>query len=112
MAQSPFPIAQFVYANTLPVADGFVVVQLSKDCKSSGGQVASRIKVRLLLNSSGNIINDPLFYPNSELQPNDSVYIYSVYNSDGHRVLGPVTILIGESTGTGFGLAFGSSFGS
>jgi hypothetical protein len=112
MAQSSFPISIFTYANTLPVANGYIVIQTNKDVQiPSTGQISSRIKVTVRLDQFGQILNDPVFWPNSELNPNDSYYIYSVYTVLGQRIVGPEAIQIGIGL-TGFGQSFGSSFAS
>lgn len=117
MAQSAFPISTFVLPNGNPVALGWITLHLNKDCQyttgGTPGQVGSRIKVRVNLDANGDIEGAPVFWPNSELLPNDSVYIMSVYREDGQLVLGPVEVTVGPTTGVlGFGVAFGSSFGS
>lgn len=112
MAQTPFPVSVFEYANTQPVALGYVVVNLNKDCLSPIGQLSAGVKTRITLNASGTPVNAPTFWPNSQLQPADVLYIYSVYTTLGQRVLGPVSLVIGLTPSQGFGVAFGSSFGS
>lgn len=117
MAQTAFPITTFVLPNGSPVALGWITLHLNKDCQytatSGAGQVGSRIKIKVNLDSNGDIEGAPVFWPNSELLPNDSVYIMSVYRADGQRVLGPVDVTVGPTAGAlGFGVAFGSSFGS
>lgn len=112
MSQTNFPIAAFVYANTLPVANGFVVIQTNKDVQiPSVGQISSRIKVTLDLDENGELINDPLFWPNSELNPNDSYYIYSVYTAKGQRIVGPEALTIGIGL-YGFAQSFATNFAS
>lgn len=114
MAQSPFPITTFQFGNTLPVAQGYLQVHLSKDCSlntTTFGQIAARIKVKVKLNTEGVPDSTVLFWPNSELLPNDSSYIYSVYTQDGQLVLGPQSIIIAPGGGTGGGMAFGQGFG-
>lgn len=112
MAQSSFPISFFVYANTLPVANGSIVIQTNKDVQiPSIGQISSRIKLRFSLDENGEIVGAPLFYPNAELNPTDSYYIYSIYTDKGQRVIGPEFITIGLGL-TGFGQSFGTSFAS
>lgn len=113
MAQEPFPITQFVFANTLPVAKGYLIIQLNKDVLAPTGQIGSQVKVKVLLDASGEITDSPLFWPNIQLTPNDSLYILNVYTAEGQRVLGPISILLGLTVPpTGFGQAFGSTFAS
>lgn len=113
MSQVVFPITTFQYSSTQPVANGYMIIHLNKDCAitGNGGQISARIKIRVPLDAGGEVA-EVLFWPNVELNPSDSVYVYSVYNKDGQRVLGPLSIIIGLVSGLGFGVAFGSSFGS
>lgn len=112
MSQVSFPIAKFQYGNTSPVANGYVLVNLNKDCRSTSGQVSAGIKSKLTLDATGAVIESPLFWPNVQLTPSDGLYIYSVYTQLGQRVLGPVSMIIGLTPNLGFGAAFGSSFAS
>ena len=117
MSQVTFPLTTFVLGNTLPVASGYMQIHLSKDCaiQANQGQIAYRRRVRVPLDINGNVSQDFTFWPNIQLSPNDSVYVYSVYTADGQKVLGPVSIVIPPASGQGglgFGEAFGSSFGS
>lgn len=95
------------------MALGWIILHLNKDCLSPTGQVGSKPKIKINLDVNGQLDGAPLFWPNSELMPNDSVYILSVYTSVGQRVLGPVEITVGPSSVLfGFGTEFGGSFGS
>jgi hypothetical protein len=112
MALGPLTITNFITADGLPVADGEVSIRLNKDCMGPSGQVSTRA-VLFALDSAGAPIGSPLFWPNNQLVPSDSVYIISVRNSEGQRILGPEGIFVGGSgTATGFGASFGASFGS
>lgn len=113
MAQVLFPITTFQFASTEPVANGYMIIHLNKDCAitGNGGQVSARIKIRVPLSSGGELA-ETFFWPNSELVPSDSVYVYSIHKQNGQRVLGPLSITIGLAGGIGFGIAFGSSFAS
>jgi hypothetical protein len=118
MALSPLTIANWYLTggNTSvepPVALGEVTLHLNKDCTSPTGPVSAKIKSVFALDVNGAPVGSPLFWPNSELVPNDSVYIMNVYAADGQPIGGPVPITVGpSSSGTGFGESFGSSFGS
>lgn len=111
MAQGPFPISFFQLANGLAVAGGHVIVNLSKDVTATTGPIAAGLKVSLTLDESGAIIGSPMFWPNRELDPDDSYYIYQVYNIDGQPITGPLYLAL-NSSGFGFGESFGTSFGS
>ena len=113
MALSPLTITNFILANGQPVADGEVLMRLNKDCMGPVGQVSTRT-VTFALDSAGAPIGPPLFWPNSELVPNDSVYLISVRNAQGERVLQWQAIYVGAGSppSFGFGSGFGSAFGS
>lgn len=115
MPQMSFPLSTFQHSDTTPITNGYLEVHLNKDCAIQGnaGQVSSRRKVRVQLSLNGTVSTVPQFWPNSELIPNDSVYIFSVYTKEGQRVIGPLAATIAvNGTGIGFGSAFGASFAS
>lgn len=115
MSQVPFPITSFQLANTSPVANGWVIVHLNKDCQlpNNLGQLAGRLKIKIQLDANGDVPGSATFWPNEELFPADSRYVMYVYNSIGELILGPINIVIGEiGNNTGFGLQFGSFFAS
>jgi hypothetical protein len=112
MALSPLTITNFILANGLPVAEGEVLIRLNKDCMGPDGQVSTRT-VTFNLDDAGAPIGDPLFWPNSELLPDDSIYLISVKNAQGERILQWQGIFVGPSSPIpGFGVSFGQSFGS
>lgn len=115
MAQVPFPITSFQFPDTEPVANGWIILHLNKDCQlpNNLGQIAGRAKVRVLLDANGQVSDAFTFWPNEELFPPDSSYVMYVYNKAGELVLGPINLVIGElGNANGFGLQFGSFFGS
>jgi hypothetical protein len=112
----PFPVNQYLLANGKPVANGNLLIHLNKDCRSPSGQVGSRVKVNVDLGDAGQIasLDGPTFWPNSALTPSNAVYILEAFNADGLRVLGPIPVSVSPSPfgNTGFGVSFGTSFGS
>lgn len=113
MAQQPFPITSFQFNNMQPVANGYLLVNLNKDARCATGNISSGVKVKIPLDANGNLTQGNIFYPNIEIFPMDTVYVYSVYDSAGQRVAGPLFINIGYSLPPkGFGLSFGTYFGS
>lgn len=113
MSLSPMTITNFILASGQPVADGEVFVRLNKDCMGPDGQVSTRT-VTFQLDSAGAPIGPPLFWPNSNLTPNDSVYLISVKNAQGERILQWQGMYVGAGSppAFGFGAAFGAAFGS
>lgn len=113
MAQSPFPIQNFVIGNGDEVAGGYLLIHLSNDATTGSGQVGAKIKSEVTLGNSGQILDNPQFWENFGLTPSDTVYLLEVYNADGLRICGPIPVTVGPSAGSlGFGAAFGKSFGS
>lgn len=112
MPQGPLPTSTYQLADTTPVANGYLIVNLSKDCTASTGPIGSKVKVKVLLDQNGEVSGAPQFWRNEDLNPDDSYYIVVVYTAIGERVAGPLNILVVTTGGNGFGAAFGSSFGS
>lgn len=113
MPQAAFPIQNYQTADGNDVAGGYLLIHLSKDAASPSGQVGARIKTEVSLGNLGQILNNPQFWENISLTPNDTVYFLEVYNSNGLRICGPIPVTVGPSTtNLGFGSAFGASFGS
>jgi hypothetical protein len=111
MSLSTLKITNFILANGQPVAGGEVFIRLNKDCMGPDGQVSTRTS-SFDLDDTGAPIGPPVFWPNSELTPHDSVYLISVKNAQGERILQWQQIIVGQSTALGFGQSFGTSFGS
>lgn len=113
MALSALPITNFYFIDETPVAGGEVTVHLNKDCTGPNGQVSAKIKSVVTLDTNGAPEDAPLFWPNAQLSPNDSVYIINVYGPLGNLIAGPLPVTVGPSASqSGFGTAFGSAFGS
>jgi hypothetical protein len=112
MALSPLNITNFYTADGLPVAGGEVYIRLNKDCMGPNGQVSTRTTV-FQLDDDGAPVGSPVFWPNNQLLPNDSVYFISVKNADGERILQWQGMYVGPTSPIpGFGTSFGQSFGS
>ena len=113
MAQASFPIQTFENADGSDVANGYLLIHLSNDAASASGQISAKIKSEVALGTLGEILDNPQFWENSSLTPNDTVYFLEVYNADGLRICGPIPVTVGPSAAaTGFGVSFGTSFGS
>jgi hypothetical protein len=93
MARSPLPITNFQTPDGNPVVNGYVLIRLSDDGMASGDQIQSNF-TKLLLDSSGNLIGTPLFWPNASITPAGSYYIIQVYEANGQLVSGPNKITV------------------
>lgn len=111
MARFTFPITKYQLADTAPVANGYLIINLSKDVTSPSGPVAAKLKAKVMLDENGEITGNPQFWTSEDLIPNDSYYITVVYTATGERIAGPLNILVVPLSG-GFGLAFGNAFAS
>lgn len=114
MARAAFPIQTFQDLDGTPLSSGYLLISLNKEVQSPDlAQVISQSPNRVNLDSTGNIEGTPLFWGNSALIPTDSMYLLSAYTANGQKVLSDVPIIvIGGGVTGGFGVAFGSSFGS
>lgn len=113
MPQASFPIQNFQNSDGSNVVNGYLLIHISNDAASASGQIGAKIKSEVTLGDLGEILDNPQFWENSSLTPNDTVYFLEVYNSDGLRICGPIPVSVGPSaSATGFGVSFGTSFGS
>jgi hypothetical protein len=108
MSFSPLSITNFITADGAPVAEGELLIRLSKDCMSPEGQVSTRT-MTFDLDDNGSP-GDPLFWPNASLNPADSTYWFQVRNGNGEIILQWQGIYVGPGGGGGSG--FGSGFGT
>lgn len=74
-----------------PVANGNLLLSLSHDEQYSIGpsQIVSGLKIKIPLDSSGNINPSVLVYSNDTLLPSGSFYTVYCYEADGTLVWGP-----------------------
>lgn len=113
MPREAFPIQTFDDAAGNPLSLGYLLIRLSKDARTpDDGQLGAQVVSRVDLDANGAITSGPTFWGNSAMSPADTVYLLSAFTAAGQQVLHdePVTV-IGTGAG-GFGIAFGSSFGS
>lgn len=83
----PFPFTVFVKPDGTPVSNGRAELVLSKDVNNgSNGCVCASKVVTVQLDDTGAMNPVPNVWPNDGVQPNDTVYILSVYTSDGQLV--------------------------
>lgn len=112
MPRVAFPIQTFTDAEGAPLSFGFLLISLSNDAQTPDpAQIGYRIKSRLDLDINGMITGMPTFWANALLTPNNTVYLLSTYKANGQLVLKDVSVVV-SGGGGGFGVAFGSDFGS
>ncbi len=93
MARSPLPITNFQTPDGNPVINGYVLIRLNDDGSASSEQIQSNF-TKLALDSSGNLVGSPLFWPNAEINPTGSYYIIQVYEANGQLVSGPSRVTV------------------
>lgn len=95
MSKVSFPLSIFQDSDGTPVSFGTVLVHLSIDAKTPDpAQIAASKLAVINLDVNGNVIGSPLVWPNSELNPSDSTYIYSVYSKVGSEIVRDATIIV------------------
>jgi hypothetical protein len=93
-----------------PLADGYLLMQLSQDAQAQiggfpSGQICSRIKVKVPLDSNGNVQGTPgdnlgpiCVWPNSGLAPTGTTYAVWAYTADGQLAWGPQYLTVTGTT--------------
>ncbi len=80
----------FQNAEGSPLANGFLIMKLSGDeVAMSVGQIDAGTKIRVPLDSSGNVFGTVSVWPNDVIQPVNSYYTVEAYNANGQLVWGP-----------------------
>jgi hypothetical protein len=88
----------FVDPTGEPLANGYLVLQLSHDEKSgTPNQVVSGLRQRVTLNGGGQISPAVAIYSNTNLTPAGSFYFATVYAEDGTEAVPRSTITIPAS---------------
>lgn len=81
-----FPLTTFNDLEGNVLSNGYIYLKLSKDTLSPVGQICGNNSVKILLDSNGVLVGNPQFWKNSDLQPNDSSYILTIFTSTGQQV--------------------------
>jgi hypothetical protein len=80
-----------------PLANGFLILELSQDGQvNTSTEVAAGRKIKILLDSSGNVVTSPPQYvwPNDVITPSNTFYIASAYTAAGQLVWGPNAVQV------------------
>lgn len=95
MSRVAFPLSTFEDSDGNPISFGRVLVNLSKDVQTpTPEQIAATFTAVINLDVNGMVLGNPEVWPNSELVPSDSVYIYSVYSELGQEVVREITLIV------------------
>lgn len=95
MAKVSFPITNFQDSDGNPVSFGYVLLRISTDVKTPvPDQIGALFVSRINLDVDGNVTNSPLVWPNLELTPSGSEYIYNVYSQFGQQLAANIFITV------------------
>jgi hypothetical protein len=111
MSQIALTVTTFVNPDGSPVANGYIRIRLSQDGSVNNTQIQSSF-TKIALDSNGTIVGSPVFWPNDQISPSGTYYIIIVYAASGQEVARAAIVTLSTPAPTGFGEAFGSSFGS
>ena len=113
--RASLPQTQFTDSEGNPIANGYLIIRINTDAQVPVLllQLVAGRTVQIPLDNNGNITGSgtTFLYPNSELSPDDTVYIVSVYTANG-QLVSDDTIVVTSGGEFGFASAFGSSFAS
>lgn len=113
--RASLPQTQFTDSEGNPIANGFLSIRINEDAQVPVLllQLVAGRAVQISLDEDGNITGSGVtfLYPNSELSPDDTVYLVSAFTADGQLVSDDVVIVTSGGTG-GFGVSFATSFSS
>ena len=95
---APFPYTTFHAANDAPIANGLLSIRLNVDGNVDTGsgtlQLCSGIEVKIPLNQFGIVNGNLNVWPNADITPSGTYYVYSVYSAKGDLVLGPSIVTV------------------
>lgn len=84
MARGALPTTSFTKPDGSVLSDGYLLVQLSTDAKtSSNQQVGGKNSVQVPLDSNGSILGTPTFPTNASLTPPGTTYLVRAYTTNG-----------------------------
>lgn len=93
MPRQALTVTNFQNADGSPVANGYLRIRLSQPGSASSGQIQTNF-TKINLDSNGNIIGSPTFWPNSSILPAGSYYILEVFNASGQLISGPSKLTV------------------
>jgi len=93
MPKVSLPLTNFQNADGTPVANGTLQIRLNVNGSVNDTQIQTNFST-VSLDSSGNILGSPTFWPNVDINPTGTYYILSVYSQLGQLVGGPNILTI------------------
>lgn len=93
MPKTGLIVTNFQNPNGSPVANGYLIFRLNTEGSVNFTQISSQA-IRIPLDSSGNIIGSPTFWPNNDLLPSGTYYVQSVYTANGQLISGPSKVTV------------------
>jgi hypothetical protein len=95
MAKVAFPITIFTDSEDNALSFGYVFLNVSEDVSTPNStQIGQGSVVTITLDENGTVEGSPTVWPNAELQPSGSTYVYSVYSAMGQLVADQVTLTV------------------
>jgi hypothetical protein len=86
MPQAPLPILTFNYTNGQPLSFGSLEMYINTDGQASQLQICAGVKVTVPLDVNGVVVGSPVFWPNADISPPNSMYVINVYSQEGQLV--------------------------
>lgn len=79
---------QNILGNTL--ANGYLIFELSKPTGVAGvGYICNGVRIKITLDSSGNVAGTQSLWGNDAMAPSDSYYRVTAYTAEGQPAWGP-----------------------
>lgn len=95
MAKVSFPITTFTDPEGNPLSFGYVFLNVSEDVStSSSTQIGQGSIATITLDENGDVAGSPTVWPNSELSPSGSVYVYSAFSAVGQLIADSVPLTV------------------
>jgi hypothetical protein len=78
---------QDILGNAL--ANGYLIFELSKPTSVNGVYICDGVKIKVTLDSSGNVAGTQYLWGNDAMTPSDSYYRVTAYSAQGQPAWGP-----------------------
>ena|ERR1700735_1087758 len=113
--RASLPQTKFTDSEGNPISNGFLSIRINEDAQVPVLllQLVAGRAVQIPLDEDGNITGSGVtfLYPNSELAPDDTVYLVSAFTANGQLVSDDTIVVTSGGTG-GFAVSFGTNFAS